>query len=173
MDRRLETLLNRQRTAGFTGLSGSQARAAIRMSTPLLNEAIATFVGAAPAITALEITPRAGNRFDVHVKMAKPAFLPAINVTVTIERQPQFPADPTLVLQLTGAGGLMRFAGPALGAFGGGLPPGVRMEGDRVFVDIRAVLAAQGQKEWLDYVEQLQISTDEGALILYVQARVA
>ena len=172
MDRRLQTLLNRQQAAGLAGLSGSQARAAIRVSTPLLNEAIVTFVGALPAISALVVTPRAGNRFDVQVKMAKPAFLPAINITVAIERQPQLPADPTLVLHLTGAAGLMRFAGPALGAFGGGLPPGVRMDGDRVFVDIRAALAAQRQSEWLEYVEQLEISTDEGAVVVYVQARV-
>jgi len=172
MDRRLQALLNREQANGFRGLSGSQARTAIRVSAALLNEAITAFVGTSSAITTLVVTPRAGNRFDVHVKLAKPAILPAINVAVAIERQPQMPGDPTLILHLSGAGGLMRFAGPALGAFGGGLPPGVRLDGDRVFIDIRAALAAQQQSQWLDYVEQLEVSTDEGALVLYVQARV-
>lgn len=173
MDRRLAALLNRQQASGFAGLAGSQARAAIRVSAPLLNDAITAFAGGSPAISTLVVTPRPGNRFDVQIKMARPAFLPAFNLAVDIERQPQLPSDPTLVLRLSGAGGLMRFAGPAMDAFGRGLPPGVRMDGDRVFVDIRAVLAAQRQSEWLEYLEQLDISTDEGALILYVQARVA
>ena len=171
MDRRLLALLNRQQAAGFAGLAGTEARVALRVSAQLLNEAIGAFAGASPAVRERAVAPRAGNRFDVHVKLTKPAFLPAINLTATIERQPHLPADPTVVLQLSGVGGMMRFAGPAMGAFGT-LPPGVRMDGDRVFIDLRAALAAQRQAEWLDYLEQLDISTDEGALVLYVQARV-
>jgi hypothetical protein len=171
MDRRLQALLNRQQANGFAGLAGTEARAAVRISAQLLNEAIGAFAGASPAIRELAVAPRAGNRFDVHVKLTKPAFLPAINLTAAIERQPQLPADPTVVLRLSGAGGVMRFAGPAVGAFGT-LPRGVRMEGDRVFIDLRAVLAAKRQSEWLDYVEKLDISTDEGTVVLYVQGRV-
>jgi hypothetical protein len=171
MDRRLQALLNRQQAAGFAGLAGTEARAAVRVSAQLLNEAIGAFAGASPAVRELAVAPRPGNRFDVTVKLAKPAFLPSINVTATIERQPQFPADPTVVLHLSGVGGMMRFAGPAVGAFGS-LPPGVRMDGDRVFIDLRTALAAKRQSEWLEYVEKLDISTDEGAVVLYVQARV-
>ena len=172
MEPRLQALLNRQQAAGFAGLSGTEARAAVRVSAQLLNEAIGAFAGASPAVRELAVTPRAGNRVDVSVKLAKPAFLPAINLTATIERQPQFPADPTVVLQLSGIGGMMRFAGPAVGAFGS-LPPGVRMDGDRVYIDLRAALTANRQAEWLQYVEKLDISTDEGAVVLYVQARVS
>ena len=172
MDRRLQALLERQQAAGFAGLSGTEARAAIRVSAKLLNEAIGAFAGAAPAIRELAVSPRAGNRFDIQVRLAKPAFLPSINLTAAIERQPQLPGDPTVVLQLSGVGGMMRFAGPAVGAFGT-LPPGVRMDGDRVFIDLRAALAATRQAEWLEYVEKLDISTDEGALVLYVQARIS
>jgi hypothetical protein len=171
MDRRLQALLNRQQANGFAGLAGTEARAAVRVSAQLLNEAIGAFAGASPAIRELAVSPRAGNRFDVHVKLTKPAFLPAINLTAAIEKQPQLPADPTLVLHLSGAGGVMRFAGAAVGAFGT-LPPGVRMDADRVFIDLRAVLAAKRQSEWLDYVEKLDISTDEGAVVLYVQGRI-
>ena len=172
MDRRLQTLLNRQQANGFTGLAGSQARAAIRVSAALVNDAIAVFASSSTSIEKIVVTPRAGNRFDVQLKLAKPAFLPPINVTVAIERQPRLPDDPTLVLLLTGASGLMRFAGPAMSTFGGGLPPGVRLDGDRVFIDIRAALAAQRQSEWLEYVEELEVSTDEAAVVLYLQARV-
>lgn len=171
MDDRLRTFLNRQQASGLAGLVGSEMRAAIRVSAALLADALRTFAPASSAVRDLTVAPRAGNRFDVQVKLAKPAFLPAINITATIERQPNLPSDPTLVLHLTGIGGMMRFAGPAAGAFGN-LPPGVRMEGDRVFVDLRAVLASQHQAEWLEHVEQLDISSDEGAVILYVQARV-
>ena len=172
MDPRLQALLNRQQANGFPGLSGTEARAAVRISAQMLNEAIGAFAGASPAVRELAVAPRAGNKFDVHVKLAKPAFLPAISLTASIERQPQFPAEPTLVLQLSGAGGMMRFAGPAVAAFGS-LPPGVRLDGDRVFIDLRAALAAQRQSEWLNYVEQLDISTDEGTVVLYVQLKVS
>lgn len=171
MDRRLQALLNRQQANGFAGLAGTEARAAVRVSAQLLNEAIGAFAGASPAIRELAVAPRAGNRFDVHVKLTKPAFLPAISLTAAIERQPQLPDDATIVLQLSGGGGVMRFAGPAVAAFGT-LPPGVRMDGDRVIIDLRTLMAANRQSEWLDYVEKLDISTDEGAVVLYVQARV-
>jgi hypothetical protein len=76
-----------------------------------------------------------------------------------------------LVFHITGAGGMMRLAGPAISSFGV-LPPGIRLEGDRLLVDLRAVLADRAQPNLLDYAEQLQVLTEEGSLVLLVQLRV-
>ena len=116
MPNRLWHLLDRQRTSNFSGLSGSDVRAAIRISTSLLNEALAVYVSSSSAIRELTVQPRAGNRFDVHLRLDN-ALVPSLNVTVAIERQPELPVDPTLVLHLTGIGGLMRFVTPAITSF--------------------------------------------------------
>ena len=171
MPTRLWHLLDRQRARNFSDLSGSDVRAAIRISTSLLNEALSVYVSSSSAIRDLTVQPRAGNRFDVHLRLAK-ALVPPINVTVAIERQPELPVDPTLVLHLTGIGGLMRFVGPAITSFASGLPPGIRVDGDRVFVDLREVLRAYGEAELIAFAEEMAIGTDEGHVIVVARARV-
>jgi hypothetical protein len=168
---RLWHLLDQQRTTNFSGLSGSDVRAAIRISTSLLNEALALYVSSSAAVRELTVQPRAGNRFNVNLKVAKP-LVPPINVTVVIERQPELPVDPTLVLHLTGIGGLMRFLAPAIASFASGLPPGIRLDGDRVFVDLLEVLRAYGEAELLPLAEEMAIGTDEGHVLVVVRARV-
>jgi len=171
MDPRLLTLLSRLQSSRFTELAGSEARATIRIAAPLLNEAAATFAASTPAVRDVSIRPRASNHIDVALKLARPAFLPSLNITLQIERQPQLPEDPELVLRLRGAGGMMRLAGPAISSFGA-LPPGVRLDGDYVFVDLRTVLRQHGQGELLDYVEQLQVMSEEGSVIVLIQLRI-
>lgn len=171
IDPRLLNLWSRQYASGFAGLAGSHVRATIRLSAELINEAVASYSSSATAVRDLSVRPRASNRLDVHLKLAKPSFLPSLNLTLVIERQPELPADPILVLHMTGGGGMMRLAGPAISSFGV-LPPGVRIEGDRLLVDVRTVLHDRGQAALLDYAEQLQVMTEEGAVVLLVQARV-
>src|SRR5580765_3157194 len=118
MDSRVQAVLTRQQSLGFRGLAGSDVHATVRLSAELLNEALRAFLPSMPAVRRLELEPHAGNRIDVRVELAKPAFLPALNLTVEIERQPMLPSDPVLVLRLGGAGGMMRLAGPAIAAFG-------------------------------------------------------
>lgn len=171
MDPRLLELFSREQTAGFPGLAGSDARATIRVAAPLLNEAVTTALASVSAVRDVSVQPRASNRFDVRLTLAKPAFLPSLNLTLVVERQPQLPADPVLVLRITGAGGMMRLAAPAITSFGL-LPPGVRMESDHVLVDLRTLLQQHGQQQVLDYAEQLQVMTEEGTLIVLVQLRI-
>lgn len=172
MDPRLLELFSRQQAAGFPGLAGSDARATIRVAAPLLNEAVTTALATVPAVRDVSVQPRSSNRFDVRLTLAKPAFLPSLNLTLLIERQPELPADPVLVLRITGAGGMMRLAAPAITSFGL-LPPGVRLESDHVLVDLRTLLQQHGQLQVLDYAEQLQVMTEEGVLIVLIQLRVS
>lgn len=171
MDTRLLALLTRQQAAGFADLKGSEARASIRIAAPLLNEAVATFLAPVTAVRDVTVQPRAANRFDVRVTLAKPSFLPPLNLTLAIERQPALPADPLLILRMIGMGGMMRFAAPAIASFGS-LPPGVRLDGDRILVDLRALLAGRGLAHLLDYAGQLEITTEEGSVLLLVQASI-
>ena len=171
MDPRLATLIARQQASGFPGLAGSEIQATIRISSELLNEAIAMNLAAVTAVRDLGVEPRAGNRFDLRVKLARPAFLPTLNLGLVIERQPQFPADPVLVMRLSGAAGMIGLAAPAITSFGV-LPPGIRLDGDRILVDMRTMLQRYGQATLLDHAEQVQVTTEEGRLVLLVHARV-
>jgi len=170
MDPRLETILSRLQRSRFSDLSGSEARATIRIAAPLLNEAVAGFVASASAVRDVVIRPRASNRIEVSVKLTRPAFLPSLNLALQIERQPQ-PATPELVLRLSGGGGIMRLAGPAMDLFAS-LPPGIRLEGDHVFVNIKTILREQGQGELLQYAQEIVVLSEEGSLVLVVQLRV-
>jgi len=143
----------------------------IRVGEALLNEAAASFIAASSVVRSVVLHPRAGNEIGVQLKLAKPAFLPAFNVTLHIDKQPELPANPELVLRLSGAGGLLRLAGPAIGS-SGALPPGVRLESDRIHIDVGRLLAQHRQAELLDYVEQMQVMSEDGRLVLAVQFRV-
>ncbi len=171
MDPRLVNLIARQQAANFPGLSGSEIQATLRISADLLNEAIAANVASGAFLRELTVEPRGGNHLGIRIKLAKPAFLPTFSLTLLIERQPQLPADPVLVMKLSGVAGMIGLAAPAITSFKV-LPPGVRLEGDRVLIDLRTLLQRYGQTALLDHAEQLQVTTEEGRLILLVHARV-
>jgi hypothetical protein len=170
MDPRLQSLLARQQATRFADLSGSDVRVTLRASAALLNEAVAAYAAAAPVVREISVTPRASNRFDVHLKLRK-AFVPSLHLTLVIEQQPQVPVDAALVLRVTGAGGLVRIASGVLGAFGG-LPSGVRMDGEHLIVDLRTVLRGRAEAQLLDLADRLEVTTEEGTAILNVHVRV-
>jgi hypothetical protein len=170
MDSRLRDVLSHQQAARFAGLAGSEAEATIRISDQLLNEVIAAYVPPGGALRTVVMGSHAGNRVDLAVTLAKPAFLPPIPLTITIERQPELPADATLVLRLAGgAGHLMRLAGPMLTHK---LPSFVRLDGERLLINLRGALQERDQEALLDHVQQLQIVTEEGRLVVHTAARV-
>jgi hypothetical protein len=171
LDPRLHALLDRQQASGLRGLAGSEVHATIKISAPLLNEAVAAFAAATPAISELTIHPHNGNRFDVRLGLAKPAFLPGMTMALAIERQPQLPGDPVLVLRLSGGAAVLRLAAPAIASFNI-LPPGVRLEGDRVLVDLRMLLQQHGQAHLLDYAQEVEIVTIEGGLVVFMHLQV-
>lgn len=171
MDPRLAALLARLQATRFADLSGSEAYTVIRIGDALLNEAVAAFAAASSAVRTVTVHARAGNLVDVQLKLTRPAFLPAFNLTLEIERQPQLPDQPELVLRLSGAGGLLRLAGPAI-ASSGALPTGLRLDGDRLHADIRRLLESQGHADLLNFTEQVQVMTEEGRLVVAVQLRV-
>ena len=160
-----------QERHGFPDLAGSEGHAVIRLSERILNAIILEQIAGSASIRELHVTPRAGNRLGVRVVVTKPSFLPPITLEVLIDKQPSLPDDPVLGLTLSGMGGLLRFAGPAAG-FLKALPPGVTMEGERVFVDLRAALAPHGLTSVLNYVKNVAVGSEEGRLVVAFAAGV-
>ena len=89
---------------------------------------------------------------------------------MAIDRQPDLPSSPVLVLRLE-TSGLSALAGVAL-RFLNAFPPGVRMEADRIFVDIAKLLDARGLGRYLAYVNELRVNTVDGAVVLSIRGRI-
>jgi len=163
-------LIAQQQRIGFTDVTGTEGQATIRLTDRLLNQIIAAELSRSRAIREVQVRAMSGDRFSVHLVLARPSFLPALNIGVLIERQPALPDSPVLVLKLTGAGGLARFAGPAA-AFLNVLPPGIRMTGDLVHLDVAVLLQQRGIGFVLQHMDDLRVNTEEGAVRIGLRAR--
>lgn len=170
MDRRVIALLERQLAAGFPDVAGAEASVTLPISDRLLNEIITEGLPPGGPVRELQVRARADNRCAVRVKVGSSSLLPAVSLTVVIERQPDLPSSPVLVLRLE-MGGLMAFAGPAL-RFLDKLPPGIRVDGELVYVNLATLLAQRGFDAVLELLEQLRITTVEGATVVSLRARV-
>jgi hypothetical protein len=171
MDARLQQILQQQQAAGFPGLAGTEVHATVRIADHLLNQVIAASLPASGALRRITVRSHERNWFEVKLTLAKLAAFPPITLELAIDRQPQLPADALLGLRVTGgAGGLMRLAAPILGKMIA-LVPGIRLEGERVVVDLRALLQQAGYESLLNYVQHLSVTCEEAGVALLVTAR--
>jgi hypothetical protein len=156
-------LIAQQQRVNFADAAGTEGQATIRLTDRILNQIIALELRQSRTIREAQVSARDGDRFDVRLRLAKPSFLPPLTIGIVVERQPSLPDSPVLVLKLEGIGGLTRFAGPAA-AFLNVLPPGIRMVGDRVLLDLAALLQQRGLGSILQYLDDLRVHSDEGAV---------
>lgn len=170
-DAQLARIVERLRASGLRELAGARVTATIPIGDHLLNDVIAASLPASGAIREFTVHPQAENRLGVRVKLARPEFLPAITATLAIERQPELPDTPLLGFRVTGLPGLLALAAPVL-SLRTMLPPGVRLEGDRLTVDLASLLEQHGQRELLRHLERLRVTSEKGRLLIEVEAGV-
>lgn len=151
-------------------MAGTQVSATIPISERLLNEIITAQLPASAPVKEVQVQARAANTFVVRVRLARASFLPPITLTLTVIRQPVFPDDPELILQVAG-GGLISLAGTAIGGLNI-FPPGVRMEGDRVRVNVRTLLLQRDLGALLPFLQDLTVTTEERRVIVGLRAAV-
>ena len=118
----------------------------------------------------LRVHPEAGDAFAVRVS-PRSGLLPSLTVKLTIHRQPSMPDAPVLVLRLATLGGLFGIAAAAL-PIAQMLPPGVRLDGEYVHVDLAAIATQQGFADVLPFVRALRVTTEPGRAILHLDAAV-
>ena len=169
-DLRFLRILEQLRASKFAELKGARVTALLPVPERLLNEVVASALPTSAPIRDLAVTVLDGNRLTVRAKLTKADFLPPIKLTLEIEGQPE-PPDGVLVLRVASVPGLMPFASTALSMFAT-LPPGVRLEGERLFVGLRTLLERNGLGEVLTYLESVRITTQAGRLLLDVALRV-
>ena len=164
----LPDLFRRLHASGFRDFSGARVTAAVPASEALLNELIAASLPPTAPVRSVSIRPDAGNHFSVRI-VPKVSLIPAITLKLAIERQPQLPSSPVIVLRMVTLGGLF---GLASGAIAGLLPAGVTLQGERILVDLRTFAAQRGAAEAFQYLTALQIETEPGRVVLRVDAGV-
>jgi hypothetical protein len=166
----LYAILGSLQSTGFHDLSGARVSASIPVSERLINELVAASMPSHVPVREAHVHPEAGNRFAVRLT-PKSAFLPSLTIKLVIERQPDLPGSPELVLRLASLGGLF---GIAAGAFpiAQMLPPGVRLEGELIYVDLRAMAAQRGAADLVQYLRQLRVTTEDGRAILQMEASI-
>lgn len=167
---RITRILEELRASRFAELRGARVSASIPVSERLLNQLVAAAVPPDAVVRDLSLHPKPGNRIGVRARLSRADFLPPITLTLEIERQPELPDSP-MVLRVLSLPGLMSLAGAAA-SLTSMLPPGVRLDNQRVLVDLRVLLQRYGYDELLGVLSGLRISTEEGRLIADVELRV-
>jgi hypothetical protein len=166
----LTALLLNLRDAGFRDLAGTRISGSIPVSERLLNQLVAATMPKNLPVREVTVRPEPGNRFSVRIS-PRAAFLPQLTVKLEIEKQAQFPTSPEIVLRMATMGGLLGLAGAAF-PIASMLPPGVRLEGERIVVDLRELARREGVADMLELVRELDISTDEGRVRVFVDTSV-
>lgn len=150
-------------------MAGTRISATVPVAERLLNEIIAASLPQSGALREATVHPQSDNRLGVRVRLARPEFLPPLNATLIIDRQPELPHAPVLGFRVTGLPGLLALFGPVF-SIARLLPPGIRLEGDRLLVDLAALLAARGQAQLLGYLDRLQVTSEAGRLVINFEA---
>lgn len=158
-------LLTNLQASGFRDVPGGRVSAHIPVTRALLNRVVADAIkGSAAPVRSIDIVPRAGDEFDALVTLTWP-LVPTLKVTFRIEQQPRFPASPLLILRWSFLGGLGAFASRFVGSLKQ-LPDGVRLEDDRLVLDIAAMAGRTPAGEVLRYLKTLELHTvDDHAIV--------
>lgn len=156
-------------STGFQDLSGARFSGTIPVSERMINEVIAASIPPGGHVREVQVRPEPDNRFSVKIT-PRTGFFPSITVKLSIARQPELPASPVLVLKMA-MGGLMGFASSAL-PIANMLPQGVRLEGEHILVDLRAMASQRGFADLFQYARQLRVSTEAGRAVVHVEAGV-
>jgi hypothetical protein len=164
-------LLADLQSSAFRDIAGSRVSARIPVSRALLNELAAQALrGTTTPVRQLDIRPREGDQLDVIVTVSWP-FVPPLKVAIAVDRQPIFPDSPVLVLRWSLLGGVGAIASRLIGAFHR-LPAGVRLDGDRLELDIAALAARSPAAPLLRYMRTLELHTVADRAVIVVDLEV-
>lgn len=168
---RLAEIVDKLRASRFRDVSGFRVTATVPLSEHLVNDLITASLRQGGMVREASVHPQPQDRLNVRVKLTRPEFLPAISATLLIERQPELPQSPSLVFRVTGLPGFLALAGPLV-SIQSRLPPGVRLEGDLLALDLRELAAQYGQAEMFGYLRRLRVSSEAGRLLIECDAAV-
>jgi hypothetical protein len=147
-------------------IAGASASGEIPVGEALVNRLIAQRLAGHAQIAAVHVAAESDDALSVHV-VPRARLVPSIRIAARIEQQPDVPQNPTFVLRwsMAGIGRLAMFAAPVLAYFTA-LPAGIRIDRDRVVVDLRDLLHARGHQDAIGLIRTLEIRTRPGAFLV-------
>jgi hypothetical protein len=172
----LPRLFAQLNASGFQDVAGARVSARVPISSALLNQIIRDALrGSSGPVRSVDVGPLAGDRFEVVITTTLP-FVPALTVQVAIDEQPRFPASPFLVLRWSFLGGVGTFASRFVGRLEHKLPPGIRLDADRIVIDLPVMIgrsAPPGAVEWLRYLMRFELHTVDDRAIVDLEAGIS
>lgn len=164
-------LLGSLQSSAFRDVAGTRFSAHVPVSRPLVNRLVnSALADASPHVRSVDIRPHAGDAFDVLVTVSWP-FVPPIKVAFSVDRQPQFPASPELVLRWSFLGVAGVIASRLIASVDR-LPAGVRLDGDRLVVDISRLAERTPAAPVLQYIKSLAFHTVEDRFVIDVDMEI-
>lgn len=164
----LPEVLRHLRSSGFRDIAGSRFAATVPLSESLVNQIIASSLPPNAPVRSVVLQAASGDHLSVRVS-PKAALMPSLTLKLAIDEQPQLPGSAVLVLRMATLSGLF---GLASGAIAGMLPPGVRLDGERILVDLRTMAHDRGAGDLMDYLTRLEVRAEQGRIVLHVEAAV-
>ena len=172
MDAWWTALLREQRSGRFPDLAGGAAALTLPISDRLLTRVIAQAIAersrASSPIGDLDIVVSPGDILTIRGRLANAPIPLKIEARLAIERQPQLPDSPILVVAIVSRGLLGMSAG--LLKYTDVLPPGVRFDDGRFIIDLRALAARYGAAELLSYLTELRVTTADRVIVVHARA---
>jgi hypothetical protein len=164
-------LLAHLQSSAFRDVAGSRLSARIPVSRSLLNGLVAHVLeGTTTPVRQVDVQPRDGDQLDAIVTVSWP-FVPPLKVQVAVDRQPQFPASPVLALRWSLLGGLGTIASRLITALDK-LPAGVRLDGNRLELDIPVLVARSPAEPLLPWVRTLEVHTVGDRVVIVVDLEI-
>jgi hypothetical protein len=161
-------LLTALQSSGFRDIAGSRASAQIPVSRSLVNRLVAQALrGSSTPVREVDVRPHNGDEFDVVLTLSWP-LVPPLKVAVRVARQPEFPASPVLVFHWSLLGAVGALASRVIASLDR-LPAGIRLDGERLLVDIPVAAGRGPAVTLLPFVKKLELHTIDERFIVDVE----
>jgi hypothetical protein len=164
-------ILQQLRSDRFRDITGARVSATVPVSERLINQVIAGTLPRNLPVRQVSLHPEDGNRLSLRL-VPRAALIPALTIRLMIERQPEIPDSPVLVLRMVTLPALLGLAGAAF-PLGQVLPPGVRLQGEVILVNLHELARDRGFEEIYSHLRQVRVSAEDGRLVLTLEAAVS
>lgn len=158
---------------GVDEIPGARVAGEIPIPDAVINRVVAQALARSDApVTRVHIETGDADRLLAYVTIRGPKLIPELKVLIEIERQPELPQSPVLVLRwsLPGMGPLAMFAAPFVSNLKN-LPPGIRLDGERAVVDLGEMLRSRGMGDLLSLLARLNVNTQAGRVMVRFELR--
>ena len=163
----MDKIFRRLIDTDFSELKGTSLDASVPVPQSLINELVAAALKGNKNIAALQVTVQPQNRLALDVKTT---LLPwPIKLKLKLDSSVDFASYSSPKLRAWMENN--RLLG-SLGTLFNAMPPGIKLFGDQVVIDLAAFLRTPQQKRYLDMVKSIGIQTESGKVVLDVRMEI-